>query len=140
MNVFLKKQAAGFYISAASVIFAVIAMISYAVMAQDGENTPSSVYFLTAAAIVFQTGTIAFNQSGAGKTYYNTASFFAALLSAFCLVRFITGRMEWLGGLAAHNANFAPLHTSFFTAVIFYILTVAACIIAAFCRQVKEGD
>ena len=84
MNVFLKKQAAGFYISAASVIFAVIAMISYAVMAQDGENTPSSVYFLTAAAILFQTGTIAFNQSGAGKTYYNTASFFCS--PAVCIL------------------------------------------------------
>ena len=94
MNLFFKKQAAGFYISAVSIILAVIAMISYAVMAQDGENTPGSVYLLTLAVIAVQLAVMAFNQSKAGKTYYNTASFFAALLSAFCLVRFITGRME----------------------------------------------
>ena len=140
MNLFFKKQAAGFYISAVSIILAVIAMISFAVMAQDGENTPGSVYLLTLAVIAVQLAVMAFNQSKAGKTYYNTASFFAALLSAFCLVRFITGRMEWLGGLAAHNANFAPLHASFFTAVIFYVLTMTACIAASFCRQVKEGS
>lgn len=140
MNHFLKKQAAGFYISAASVILAVIAMISYAMMAQDGENTPVSVYLMTLAAIAVQLAMMAFNQSKAGKFYYNTASFLAALLSAFCLVRFITGRMEWLGGLAAHNANFAPLHASFFTAVVFYVLTMAACIAASFCKQVKEGS
>lgn len=138
MNNFLKKQAAGFYITAASIILAVIAMISYAVMARDGENTPSSVYLMTLAAIAIQLCVIAFNQSKAGKAYYNNASFLAALLSAFCLVHFITGRMEWLGGLAAHNANFTPLHASFFAAVIFYVLTMAACIAASFCKQVKE--
>ncbi len=138
MNGFLQKQAGGFYVSALSVILAVASMISYAVLATDGEKTPFMVYVLTVAAVVITIVVLAWNQTQPGRKYYNTSSFFAALLYAVSLVVFFMGRMEWIGGLAAHNANFAPMHMSFYVTVALYVVTMLLSIIGSFMKVVKE--
>jgi len=140
MSDMLKKQAVGFYFSVAAILLAVASMISYGVLSQDGEKTPTSVYLLACAAIVIQIVVIIFNNTGTGKKFYNTSSFLAAVLYSFCLVQLFTGRLEWLGGLAAHNANFAPLHLSFFVTIILFAVTMCAGIVACFCKQLRDEE
>ena len=78
-----------------------------------------------------------FNRTRAGRRY-NTASLAAAVLTALALEQMLLGRVEWLGGLAAHNASLAPMHTAFPVTVTLYGAAVVMCVAAAFCKQVKD--
>lgn len=108
MTQFLKKQAAGFYLSALSILLAAVSAIACVVLAQDGENTPALIYLLTAAGVVLTLAAAAFSRTRTGLAVYNTSPAAAAVLYALCLAVLLLGRLEWLGGLMAHNANFAP--------------------------------
>jgi len=133
----MKENALGTWISLLSVLLCAAGMVSYFVLSQDGEMSPAVVYLLTALAVAAQTAVMFFNRTRAGK-FYNTASLTAAVLTALALEQMILGRIEWLGGLAAHNASLAPMHTAFPVTVALYGAAVVVCIAAAFCKQVKD--
>ena len=133
----MKENALGNWITLLSVLLCAAGMVSYFVLSQDGEMSPAVVYLLTALAVAAQTAVMFFNRTRAGK-FYNTASLTAAVLTALALEQMILGRIEWLGGLAAHNASLAPMHTAFPVTVALYGAAVVVCIAAAFCKQVKD--
>jgi len=133
----MKENALGTWITLLSVLLCAAGMVSYFVLSQDGEMSPAVVYLLTALAVAAQTAVMFFNRTRAGK-FYNTASLTAAVLTALALEQMILGRIEWLGGLAAHNASLAPMHTAFPVTVALYGAAVVVCIAAAFCKQVKD--
>ena len=133
----VKENAIGTWIALLSVLLCAAGMVSYYVLSQDGEMSPAVVYLLTALAVAAQTAVMFFNRTRAGK-FYNTASLTAAVLTALALEQMILGRIEWLGGLAAHNASLAPMHTAFPVTVALYGAAVVVCIAAAFCKQVKD--
>ena len=133
----MKENALGTWITLLSVLLCAAGMVSYFVLSQDGERSPAVVYVLTAQAVAAQTAVRFFNRTRAGK-FYNTASLTAAVLTALALEQMILGRIEWLGGLAAHNASLAPMHTAFPVTVALYGAAVVVCIAAAFCKQVKD--
>lgn len=137
MTQFLKKQAAGFYLSALSILLAAVSAIACAVLAQDGENTPALIYLLTAAGVVLTLAAAAFSRTRTGLAVYNTSPA-AAVLYALCLAVLLLGRLEWLGGLMAHNANFAPMHTAFYVTIALYVVTMLISIAASFCKQVRD--
>lgn len=138
MTQFLKKQAAGFYLSALSILLAVVSAIACAVLAQDGENTPALIYLLTAAGVVLTLAAAGFSRTRTGLAVYNTSPAAAAVLYALCLAVLLLGRLEWLGGLMAHNANFAPMHTAFYVTIALYVVTMLISIAASFCKQVRD--
>lgn len=133
----MKENAAGTWIALLSVLLCAGGMISYYVLSQDGEKSPAVVYLLTALAIAAQVAVMFFNRTKAGR-FYNTASLAAAVLTALALEQLMLGRVEWLGGLAAHNASLAPMHTAFPVTVVLYGAAVVMCVAASFCRQVKD--
>ena len=98
----IKANAIGTWVSLLSIFLSAAAMISYYVLSLDGEKSPSVVYLLTAASIVVQLLVMYLCRTGIGKDY-NTSSLVAAILTAFALEQMMLGRVEWLGGLAAHN-------------------------------------
>lgn len=132
-----KENAIGTWITLLSVLLCAAGMVSYYVLSQDGENSPAVVYLLTALAIVAQTAVMFFNRTKAGQ-FYNTASLAAAILTVLALEQMMLGRVEWLGGLAAHNASLAPMHTAFPVTVVLCGAAVVMCVAAAFCKQVKD--
>ena len=133
----VKENAIGTWIALLSVLLCAAGMISYYVLSQDGEKSPAAVYLLTALAIAAQAAVMFFNRTKAGRLY-NTASLAAAVLTALALEQMLLGRVEWLGGLAAHNASLAPMHTAFPVTVTLYGAAVVMCVAAAFCKQVKD--
>lgn len=133
----MKENAVGTWIALLSVLLCAAGMVSYYVLSQDGEKSPAVVYLLTALAIAAQAAVMLFNRTKAGRSY-NTASLAAAILTALALERMMLGRVEWLGGLAAHNASLAPMHTAFPVTVVLYGAAVVVGIAAAFCKQVKD--
>lgn len=133
----MKENAVGTWIALLSVLLCAGGMISYYVLSRDGEKSPAVVYLLTALAIAAQAAVMFFNRTKAGR-FYNTASLAAAVLTALALEQLMLGRVEWLGGLAAHNASLAPMHTAFPVTVVLYGAAVVMCVAAAFCRQVKD--
>lgn len=131
------KNTLGSYLALLFVVLGIASMISYYVLSQDGEKSPSIVYGLTVAAIVIQCAVFVLNRTKVGKVY-NTSSLLAAALSAYALEQMMMGRIEWLGGLAAHNASLAPMHQSFIVTVVLFVVTILVSVVAAFFRQVKE--
>lgn len=134
------KKTIGFWISILSVIMGVVSLIAYKVVSTDGENTPPAVYGITAAAVMFTLITAFWNHRELGNRIYNTASFAAPVLYAVSCMVFLTGRMEWLGGLAAHNANFAPMHTSFYVVIGCFAAAMLMGIIASFMQQIVSDE
>lgn len=133
----LKNSRAGSWFAICSIILAIASMVSYFVLSMDGEKSPSIVYVITALAVVAQIAVFLFCRTKPGKNY-NTASLLAAVFSAYALEQMLLGRLEWLGGLAAHNASLAPMHMSFMVTIVLYVLTILTAIIATFCKQVQE--
>ena len=131
------KPAIGMYWSLASIILGVASMISYYVLSMDGENSPAIVYVLAAAAVVIQAVVLVLNRTPKGAASYNLSSLLSAILIAFALEQMMLGRVEWLGGVAAHNANFAPIGMSFYLTVALFILAILVSVVAAFLRQQK---
>ena len=133
----MKENALGTWIALLSVLLCAAGMVSYYVLSQDGEKSPTVVYLLSALAIATQAAVMFFNRTRAGR-FYNTASLAAAVLTALALEQMLLGRVEWLGGLAAHNASLAPMHTAFPVTVALYGAAVVMCVAAAFCKQIKD--
>lgn len=133
----MKENAVGTWITLLSILLCAGGMVSYYILSRDGEKSPAVVYLLTALAIAAQAAVMFFNRTRAGRVY-NTASLAAAVLAALSLEQLMLGRVEWLGGLAAHNASLAPMHTVFPVTVALYGAAVVMCIAAAFCKQVKD--
>ena len=131
------KNALGSYLALIFVVLSIASMISYFILSKDGEKSPAIVYIMTILAIVAQCAVFVFNRTETGKVY-NTSSLIAAALSAYALEQLMMGRIEWLGGLAAHNASLAPMHPSFMVTVVLFVVTILVAIAAAFCKQVKE--
>ncbi len=129
------KKSAGFFLSIASVIISIIALISYSVLARDGEKSPSSVYLITSMSILLQALTV-FVIAPRGK--YNKSSAISSILLMAGFITMMMGRIEWLGGLAAHNASLTPMHPSFFVTIVIFVLGVITSITSAFMEQYKK--
>lgn len=114
------------------------AMVSYYILSGDGEKSPAIVYTLTCAAIGVQLAVLLLTHTEAGVKRYNHSSILSAILTAFALEQMMLGRLEWLGGLAAHNASLASMHTSFYVTIVLYVISVLLSVIAAFGCQVRE--
>ncbi|MDR1638607.1 MAG: hypothetical protein LBT59_02825 [Clostridiales bacterium] len=136
----IKDFKPGLYLSLASVLFAIAAMIAYLVLSSDGENTPGAVYSVTLLAIAIQLVILVFNHGEVGKNKYNTGSFLAPVLFTASLILFILGRLDWIIQVQAHNANYAPMHASFYVAIVVYALTIAISIAASFMSQIKQQE
>lgn len=133
-----KKSGNAAWFSVLGMVVSVAAMISYYILSGDGEKSPAIVYTLTCAAIAVQFLVLLFTHTKKGEAAYNHSSILAAILAAFALEQMMLGRLEWLGGLAAHNASLASMHTSFYMTIALYAAAILFFIIAAFGSQVKE--
>ena len=133
------RPAAGMYWALASLVLCVASAISYYVLSMDGVNSPTVVYLLVLAAAVMQGIIMAVNRTPKGATLYNCSSLLTTVLSAFALEQMLVGRLEWLGGLAAHNASLAQMHTSFFVTIVLFAAAILTSVIAAFCKQQNVG-
>ena len=133
----MKANAAGTWVALLSIFLSAAAMISYYVLSMDGEKSPSVVYLLAALAIAAQLLVMFLCRTGAGKKY-NTSSLIAAILTAFALEQMLLGRVEWLGGLAAHNASLAAMHMAFPVTVALFGAAVVTSVAAAFMTQIKD--
>ena len=127
------RPAAGMYWALASLVLCVASAISYYVLSLDGVNSPSI------AAAVMQGVILAVNRTEKGAALYNCSSLLATVLSAFALEQMLVGRLEWLGGLAAHNASLVQMHTSFFVTIILFVAAIVTSVVAAFCKQQNVG-
>lgn len=133
-----KKSGNAVWFSVLAMAASVVAMVSYYILSGDGEKSPSIVYTLTCAAIAVQLLVLLLTHTKKGAAVYNHSSILAAVLAAFALEQMMLGRLEWLGGLAAHNASLASMHTSFYVTIILYVVAILFFIIAAFGAQVRE--
>lgn len=133
------RPAAGMYWALASLVLCVASAISYYVLSLDGVNSPSIVYLLVIAAAVMQGIILAVNRTEKGAALYNCSSLLATVLCAFALEQMLVGRLEWLGGLAAHNASLVQMHTSFFVTIILFVAAIVTSVVAAFCKQQNVG-
>lgn len=129
------RPAAGMYWALASLVLCIASAISYYVLSKDGVNSPVVVYFLVAAAALMQGVLIAINHTTKGAKLYNCSSLLTTVLSALALEQMLIGRLEWLGGLAAHNASLAQMHTAFFVTIVLFAAAILTSVIAAFCKQ-----
>lgn len=131
--------AAGMYWALASLVLCVASAISYYVLSLDGVNSPTIVYLLAIAAAVMQGVILAVNHTPKGAASYNCSSLLTTVLSAFALEQMLVGRLEWLGGLAAHNASLVQMHTSFFVTIVLFVAAIVTSVVAAFCKQQNVG-
>lgn len=134
-----KKTLPGFYLTLLSVIFSCAAVVSYAVLSKDGEGSPLSVYFITVIGIILQIA-VSIISAKSKKSVYNSSSITASVLTMGGFIAMMMARIEWLGGLAAHNASLTPMHMSFFVTVILFALAIVISIISAFMPLYKVED
>ena len=128
------KCETGFIASLLGAAASIAAMISYAVLSMDGEKSPFAVYVFLLLALGIQCAVqLAIRKGLLAK--FNAGSICAAILSAVALVKMLLGRIEWLGGLAAHNASLAPMHLSFFVTTVLLVAGMVLNIASAFLKQ-----
>lgn len=132
------RTAGGMIWSILSIVLCVASAIAYYVLSTDGENSPSVVYVYTIAAAVLQLVVVFVNRTDKGAAAYNCSSILAPCLVTLGLEQLLVGRIQWLGGVAAHNANFAPIGASFYVTIVLYVLAIVTSIVAAFLAQKKE--
>ncbi len=128
----------GFAISLCSVLLTVISLVSYFVLSRDGEKSPAIVYTLSVIAILLQLCVVFVQKVFPPLRKINSSSVLATFFTVFAFIQMMLGRIEWLGGLAAHNASLAPMHLSFTVTVILFVLTSIVSIVAAFFPQRSE--
>lgn len=121
-----------------SIVLCIASAISYYVLSTDGENSPTVVYVYTIIAAALQLVVLLVNRTDKGAAMYNCSSILAPFFVTLGLEQLLIGRIQWLGGVAAHNANFAPIGTSFYVTIVLYVLAIVTSIIAAFLAQKSE--
>ena len=124
-----KKMKAGLAVAVCSAVLGAAAAVSYSVLSRDGEGAPGIVYLLTIAGVVLQAVVSVFSGR---KTKYNSSSALSSVLFMGGFIAMMMARIEWLGGLAAHNASLTPLHMSFFVTIVLFVLAVVLSVVSAF--------
>jgi len=132
----IKNTTVGFKLSFVSIVLGIISLITFAVMATDGEGIAVCVYPLMIVGIVFTVLNMVLVNVEKTEKYFNRGSALACLMYGISLVMFFLGRMTWFMNIASKN-NVTPLHTSFFVAAILFILTLIVSIVASFLKLKK---
>ncbi|MCC8182986.1 MAG: hypothetical protein LIO45_08485 [Clostridiales bacterium] len=100
-----QQKAIGFYFNIIAAILAVAALVAYAVMAQDGQSAPASVYVVSLVALVLQVVTLVGASTKGEGQVLDLLNIVTAVLYAVALVLLAQGRMAVVVNVFANHVG-----------------------------------
>jgi hypothetical protein len=145
MKEFMKKQSAGFYFSAATIILALTAMFIYVANANNAfySDFKSLIVVLTVAAIAAEIAFMVITRVIGEKRWLNIVYLAVPVLLGITAMVFVSFRAESAGiilgsDLDKGNALATGALTQAFVGIAFYFLTMIISLIGSFFNQLKE--
>lgn len=133
---FIKKQAVGFFLSAATALLGIVSIIAFYVMAKDNEGISESVYVLTSLGVLLCIANMVLAQFQRTNTLFSYGNGISAILFGASVVMFFVGRMTWFMNLASKN-NVTPMHAAFIVAAAMFLVMFIVSIVNGFMKIKK---
>jgi len=141
---FLKKQSVGFYLAAATAVFAAVGLVCYLINCNTDYfgNLGVSMYqvvFLAAGCVLELVYIIGYEKSG-NDVWLGFLPMIAGVLFTAALVLFLTSRVAGIASIMTfeNNAQTMADMKSAVTGMVFCLLAILFNILASFFRVVKE--
>lgn len=141
---FIKKQSAGFYLTALSAVLAVVGIAFYLVNCKTAYFANFGVNAVVVAcavlAVAVQIALIAASQVMGGKKALDVLFIAAAVLLAVAFVTFVGARVASIATIMTFENNASTMAdlTSALVGLVCMVLAMVASIAASFCKVVKS--